>query len=280
MTKRALVIGPGGLRGAYDGGVASVLGKHLPADYFDSVYGSSVGVFTASYFVARQFSLIERIWSGEIDWKKMASVSYFLHLRRPLNLAYVKDIFSKGNTKLDKEAIRTSQQNLHFVLSENPSGLVSYPRVNEKDVLLYAVAATAMPFIHAKVCFDEKCYNDVGSVVDPLPVQRALDDGHDEIVAIYNKHVGFEPTHGWNITNRMMFPFMPSAFRDMYRRQLDSWKKLEKLLAGERRIKVIRPKEYTPVTKLFDTNSEHIQKTVDLGIVDGKVFLKKEGFLS
>lgn len=280
MVKRALVIGPGGLRGAYDAGVAAALGRCLPQDYFDSVYGSSVGVLTASYVVAQQFDSLERMWREAVDWKKVASAAYFLRLKRPLNLKYVLNILSKGPVELDVDRIRASKQSLHFVLSENPSGLVTYPRVNEKDVLKYALAATAMPFIHEKVCIDKVCYNDVGSVIDPLPVQRALNDGHDEIIAVYNKHQGFTPTLGWSLANRVMFPFMPPAFRKMYRGQLASWKKLEELLAEDKRIKVIRPTEPTPVTKLFDTDTEHIQKTVDMGIADGRAFLQREGFLT
>jgi len=53
--KTALIIGPGGLRGAYNAGVAVGLGRALGTDWVDGVYASSVGVYMAAFLRLNNF---------------------------------------------------------------------------------------------------------------------------------------------------------------------------------------------------------------------------------
>ena len=52
--KKALVVGSGGLNGAYSAGVVAELGRQLGPKHFDAVYASSVGVYAATFLVANQ----------------------------------------------------------------------------------------------------------------------------------------------------------------------------------------------------------------------------------
>ena len=57
--KKALIVGSGGLKGAFEAGAVAKLCRVLGPDYFDAVYASSVGVFAATFFVANQPETIE-----------------------------------------------------------------------------------------------------------------------------------------------------------------------------------------------------------------------------
>ncbi|MBI3458782.1 hypothetical protein HY061_00775 [Candidatus Azambacteria bacterium] len=50
VMKRALVLGPGGLAGAFSGGVVATLGRVLGYNYFSAVYGCSAGAYTGIGF--------------------------------------------------------------------------------------------------------------------------------------------------------------------------------------------------------------------------------------
>ena len=67
MKKRALVIGMGALRGAYDAGVVVTLCRALGPDYFHAVYGCSAGTYAIAHFVLNQPDSGEKLWREDVS---------------------------------------------------------------------------------------------------------------------------------------------------------------------------------------------------------------------
>ena len=90
---RALVLGVGGLRGAYDAGVAAALCQTLGHTYFDAIYMSSVGVFAGTFFAANQPDVMEHAWRNYVSGKQLVNYANPLRGRNILNTEYLIDIF-------------------------------------------------------------------------------------------------------------------------------------------------------------------------------------------
>ena len=93
MVKKALVTGSGGLMGAYDAGVLVILGRELGADYFDSIYASSVGVFISTFFKSGQSDTIENTWRNLVHSKQLVNFTNPLRGKQVLDLEYLAEIF-------------------------------------------------------------------------------------------------------------------------------------------------------------------------------------------
>jgi len=274
--RRALVIGPGGLRGAYDAGVMSVLCRELGPDYFDEIWASSVGVFASAFFLTNQLDIIEEVWRNRVDGTKLVNFFNPLRGRDVLDTEYLIDIFSNGETAFDHEAYGRSKTKLHYVLTEAISGGLSYVVPSKENIFFYMLAATAVHGVHRPVCGNSVCYRD-GGIADPLPIELALLGNFDEIFVVYNKPRGFYTGKGFDLfeplLNKLLFP--PNTKRGDLKRRLA---RVEKTLDNNASLKIIRPTGQIPLERVLDTNKARINKTVDLGIKDAEFFL--ESYLS
>ena len=94
--KRALILGSGGLAGAYSAGFASELCKKLGNEYFDSIYCYSVGSTIGTFFVANQPDVIENTWRKYVSGKQLIKPLNFLKGKPTLDLDYLISLFNNG----------------------------------------------------------------------------------------------------------------------------------------------------------------------------------------
>lgn len=62
MKKRILILGTGGLAGAYSAGFMAELGRKLGPNYFDEIYAYSVGSYIGTFYISKQPNTIENTW--------------------------------------------------------------------------------------------------------------------------------------------------------------------------------------------------------------------------
>jgi predicted patatin/cPLA2 family phospholipase len=277
MTRRALVIGPGAVRAAYDAGVLTVLAEELGRDHFDTVYASSAGAFNATYFVTGQTDVMEKFWRENGGDRKFFSLRNVFRGRPFLNLEYLRKTLSEGPYKMDFTRLDQTDTKLTLLLSHSPSGELEYRTVNTSNCLDYLHAGAAMPLLHKPITVNGVAYSDVSATVNPLPIERALEDGHDEVIAVYNKHSKYSMPLTPKIIFQLLYWRLPQSYIDMFKSYAQSRIYVEDLIDSDPRIKVIRPEGRLPVRGHFDRNKKRINATVDLGIEDGNVFLQQVG---
>jgi predicted patatin/cPLA2 family phospholipase len=238
---KALVLGPGGLRGAYGGGVVATFGRELGCNYFDALYTCSAGSYTGSYLVSGQPDMIEAIWRECVHSSLLMRWHNIFRSRQPiLDLFYLNNVLRGEEYRLSVDTLLSSSVKLFMVATDHQSGVASYfsPKTSE-EFFLQVRASAAAPYLHPRVPINGKEYVD-GHLSDPFPVEKALADGYDEIVVVCNK-------------SRESVPNLSKS--------------------KENRVRTIFPSSKSPVRWNFDSSKDRINQLVDLGIRDALAFI-------
>lgn len=197
--KRALVLGGGGARGAYQIGVWKALRK-LKID-FSIVCGTSVGSLNGILMVQKDFHLGKKLWNNmnfksvfekdvlekynncetASDMLQMFSDNFIKHggtkpsnLEKLLEKYFNSDKFFKSNIDYGLTTYNVSKL--------KPVKLTKKDLV-DKDVLDYAVASSScFPAFEMKKIGTDKFID--GGVFDNLPINLAIEMGADEVIAV------------------------------------------------------------------------------------------------
>ncbi len=273
-TKTALVIGPGGLRGAYNAGAMVRLIRKLGNSWVDSVYASSVGVCMAMFFASGQHYPAEHVWRNHIHGDQFVDLKKIFKGRYWLDLEYLAGIVSEedSNLWLDVEEAVNSPVRINFTLTDRDRGEAVYVSPEKHNVFSLMKAACAVPFMYPAVSVNEGEYID-GGITDPLPIEKAFDDGHDKVVVITNHPTGVAPdeylfkTMSYFYTNPMA-----EKLRTYAQRKRDKLKKMQQ----DPRIISIQPTGSLPLRSFMDSNKKRIHKTFDRGFLDASTVLGKQ----
>lgn len=270
--KRALVVGGGGLTGAYGAGVVATLCRKLGSDYFDTVIASSVGVFAATFFVANQPSTIENTWRNLIDGRKLVNLFNPLFGREILDLEYLVEIFRNKKSNLKVERVFASNIRLIYVLTQYPTGVVAYRMPTREDMFNLMRASSALPLVHRPVLIDGRRYID-GGLSDSLPIRKALEENCDEVIAVYNKPRGYENKQSGPLW-RVMPYFLPSSISKLVRARRERTAEVERSIDNSPLIRVIRPEIRLPLRSHLDTDKSRLNAVIDQGIADASTFVE------
>lgn len=237
MEKRALILGPGGLRGAYGGGVAATLCRALGSDYFDTVYGCSAGAYTGSYYLTGQADQIESIWREHVHGSQLVRWKNALRRKQVLDLDYLNDVVRNGVHRLDSDMLLKRHNRLVIVLTERLSGCARYISPTAEEELFCSLkASSAAPYVHSPVAMNGRVYAD-GCLSDPYPVERAVQDGHSQILVVCNHR----------------------------QRQSQCLAEVVRILA---------PTSDAPMRWNMDRSKVHINRMIDRGVADATAFLE------
>ena len=274
MKKRALVIGSGTLRGAYDAGAAVELCRDLGPTYFDAFYGCSGGSYAATFFATNQPDVIENVWRNHIHGNQFVNFLNPLRGRHVLDLEYLAHLFQHGETLLHVEKIDQSSASLVYVLTDRDTGNPVYVHSTQERVFDLLKASASMPILHPPQLINGVVYID-GCLSDPLPFLRAFEDGYEEVVVVYNKPKGFLVGGRYDA----FVDFIGSCVASKTTARLIKtfklkFQKIEQQIEQLKNVKVIRPKIQLPLRSILDTNKARPNACVDMGIADAKEFLK------
>jgi predicted patatin/cPLA2 family phospholipase len=184
----ALVVGGGGMRGAYAGGMAHALDDTGLSAWFDVVYGSSAGAYVGAGML-----LGNGRGSAHIFFEDMACREFVdprrLGTRRPMvSLDHLIDDVLVRSKPLHWDRLRDSPVPLRVVATalDDLSPHVLEPRTSAEWKLAMRATA-AIPFLAGPaVELGGRRWID-GSVSEPLPVLRALRDGATHVLALVNR---------------------------------------------------------------------------------------------
>jgi predicted patatin/cPLA2 family phospholipase len=269
---KALVLSVGGLRGAYDAGVAAALCRKLGHKYFDAIYMSSVGSFAGTFLAANQPDTIENTWRNYVCGNQLVNYLNPLRGRDIIDTEYLIEIFKNGKSFLDLETIFSSGIKLNYVVTNLKTDSVEYLVPTKENIFDVLLAASAMPIAHRPVNLNGTEYTD-GAIINPLPIQKALDDGHKEIVVIYNKSSDYELSKAKKLRLKLASRLAPLPVRKKMTKMEEVRKSLEKKFDNENVI-VIRPS--SPIkSSILNTNKRVINRLFNLGLKDGNEAAEK-----
>lgn len=115
-------------------------------------------------------------------------------------------------------------------------------------------------------------------MADSFPVQKAISDGCNEIIGIYNYPENFEYSKKEVTFSKLISVGLPKNIARLLRKREIRKIGMDKLLSGfssSNGVKIIRPSKNLPLTSSFDTDKERLNACIDLGIQDARRFVSQ-----
>lgn len=199
--KRALVLSGGGSRGAYECGAWQALREMNVR--VDAVYGTSIGAINAALVAQGDLDICLKLWNTitldqiiALDEDEDFNIDHMLQRKRdliPFLAANAKNLRMDitplehlVDENIDEKRVRASGMDLGIMITHVPlpAGvplrLKDIPQGQLGDHLI--ASASCFPVFPVKHIGDER-YID-GGYIDNLPVNMALADGADEVIAV------------------------------------------------------------------------------------------------
>jgi predicted patatin/cPLA2 family phospholipase len=262
--KTALIVEGGAMRGAWAAGVLACLYEQGRRQY-DLVYAASSGACSAAYFVAGMYEPGLRIWR---EYACHVVRKTNLLRRKPIiDLAYMVDHIFRKHVPLSVEALQNAPTRFLIVLTDCDTGEPVYFHACDDRVFAALRATATMPLATRGFDYvDGHPFAD-GGVSDPIPVQRALQDGATDITVVLTHKLTFQlkPIPRW--LGWLAYPEFPGVARAWTARQNVNYNAAIELLkqppAGVR-IHVFSPLRPLPVGA-FTIGQKRIEAALALG---------------
>ena len=157
---------------------------------FDHCYGVSAGAANLTSYLARQHGRNHTFYTKYAFRKEYASVDSFVKNRNFANLDYIYGTLSNhdGEYPVDFEAFEANPTGFTVVACNAEDGSTKYfdkSRIHYDDFDVVK-ASSAVPVACEPYVVDGVPYFD-GGIADPVPVQKALDDGYERVVLILSR---------------------------------------------------------------------------------------------
>ncbi|MBQ9966358.1 MAG: patatin family protein [Clostridia bacterium] len=283
--KTALIDVGGGLRGVYGTGV---LDKCLDLGIvFDYCIGVSAGAGNISSYLSGQRGRNYRFYFTYSFRKEYMGVKNFIKTGNFFNLDYVYGWLptTKGDDPLDFDAMMAHPAEYIVVASEAESGKVRYFTRDDFALDKYDVfkASSCIPFFCKPVEIDGVKYYD-GALSDPVPVQKALDDGCDKIVLVLTRPKDIIRSDKKDVsTARFIEKEYPKAAENLRARarRYNEGVALAKQLEKEGRAIIIAPDDTCGVDTM-KRSKESLMQLYGKGFKDGAAiadFLKNDALI-
>jgi NTE family protein len=298
---KALVLGGGSLKGAFQVGVVQAV---LEAGFEpEMIYGISVGSLNASYLVNEAGK--QTIEHKKIDWPKISRqlIEFWVkNITHPEDIAIMRSSLTLGidtlmsrfdglldttplhtliRKNVDEFILRTSPIKLKVGAVDVVSGKMVYATPQDEHFIEYILASsslpTLMPAVHIKG-HRKSVFLDGGLRV-VAPLKAALEDGATDIVCVacHAEHIYNEP-----VNYRSLLKLLDRV-KDINVNQIvnsdiawaQSYVEKEGLKGRNLNLTVIRPHEPLHLDML-SFKSEDIVRLIVQGYKTGFEFLKKE----
>lgn len=188
----ALVVGGGGMRGAYAGGMVHALHDAGLADGFDVVYGSSAGAFVGTALVLGHGRDASRIFVDDMAGRDFIDPRRFGSRHPVVSLDHLLDHILVHSKPTEWQSLVDSPVPLRVMVTHagdlRPHVITGLPHGDDWKRAMRATAAIPL-LTGPPVQIDGESWID-GSVGDPLPVARALEDGATHVLALMTRTVG------------------------------------------------------------------------------------------
>lgn len=265
------------MKAAYASGVLSAFEEHGHRP-FDALYGTSAGGALAAWFAAGQARFAERTWDYAADqrilsYRRFASGGPLLDHEALLDIVYLQEM------PIDQDAIRRAGHPVIVTAVDVETGQPVYQDLRHAEVIPWLKATGRLPLASGPaVSIAGRRYLD-GGIVDPIPVRKAIADGHTRLTVILNTPPGRRKAD-----NRWMarytarrYPALADGITrhaDIKHEALDFLAALPKGVAAH----VIQPDRPTGLHRLTRDLGK-IRAAIAHGRADGEAHLRRIGVL-
>jgi predicted patatin/cPLA2 family phospholipase len=264
--KTAFVLEGGAMRGLYSAGVLDVFMQNNIST--DAIYGVSAGALFGINFKSKQ---IGRAIRYNLKYAHEKNYMGLYSLITTGNIMNKEFCFNKLVNELDKfdfDTFNESPIDFYAVVTNVETGSAEYIKITDARYGLEALRASgSMPFVSRCVDFEGVKYLD-GAISDPIPLQKALDDGYEKIVVVLTRPDGYQKSKE-RMPYKMFYKKYPNFVKtamnqpEIYNRTLDLIKKYEK----EGKIIVLRPSKDLKIARV-EKNLEKLTAIHKLGVDD------------
>ena len=173
------------MRGAYTAGVLETLAE--TGHRFDALYGTSAGGAACAWYAAGQLDAFRRSWAYARD-PAIMNVRRWVTRRGPLlDMARLYYQVYPNELGFDIDKVRRSNVPVVVTASDVATARTHFLDLRKVPVLRALHATSALPFAtDGAVRIGAHEYLD-GGLTAPLPMWRAIMDGHRELVVVLNK---------------------------------------------------------------------------------------------
>lgn len=266
QAKTAFVLEGGAMRGLYSAGVLDVFMQNNIST--NAIYGVSAGALFGINFKSKQIGRAIRYNVKYAHEKNYMGLYSLITTGDIMNKEFCFNKLVNDLDKFDFETFDSSPIDFFAVVTNVETGEAEYIKITKGREGLEALRASgSMPFVSQCVEFEGAKYLD-GAISDPIPLQKALDDGYEKIVVVltrpdgYRKHKDCMP---YNLVYRKYPKFIETAKNQykIYNNTLDLIKKYE----NENRIIVLRPSKKLKIARV-EKNIEKLNAIYNLGVDD------------
>lgn len=251
--KRGLVVEGGAMRAIFTCGVLdALLDGGVEVDYF---VGVSAGIANGVSYLSKQRGRGKDILIKYANDPRYMGVRNFLNLQ---NRSYYGIDFAFREIPIihnpfDFETYRKFKGEVKAVVSNVRTGKAEYLDVHgDESMMDCIIASCSLPVMFPVKKIGGVPYLD-GGVSDPIPVQKALDDGCDKVLVILSREEGYlkGPEKGGRIIENRFRKH--NKFREKLRNRPDIYNgqvELVNRLESQGSVKVIRPNSTAGIGRL------------------------------
>lgn len=259
------------MRGAYANGVLAAFEEAEVS--FDAVYGTSAGGALAAWWAAGQAGYAAETWEYVND-QRILSYSRWLTRQGPLlDHDGLFEIVYQDERPLDVEAVREVEYPIVVTATEVETGDVVYHDLRDGGVIDWLRATGRLPIASGPpVEIDGTRYLD-GGLADPVPIEKAIEDGADEIVVVLNRPERKSEAESW-LLGAVVGQRYPELF-DLVRRHAEIWNEQVAVARDPPtgvETTIVQPDEYLDLARL-SRDEDKIETAIETGIEDGRAFL-------
>lgn len=264
-----IVLEGGGMRGLYTAGVLDqFLATGIQAQGMVTV---SAGALFGINYASQQQGRTLRYNLKYIGDKRYISLHNLLRTGDIVNkefafhtLPYELDVF-------DQAAFARSGIDFYATVTNVETGEPEYVLIKDGFAQMEALSASgSMPFVSKIVEYSGHKYLD-GGVSDSIPVQRALELGHDKLIVILTRPLDYRKTKSNTQLADLFYRRYPAFGQRLKTRHQNYNETVEQIIELEKqgRLFVIRPSQTIPIKRL-EQDPGKLQAMYDLGAGDAQ----------
>ena len=187
-NRSAMIDVGGGFRAIFGAGVMDRMMEDGVT--VDHCYGVSAGSANMVSFISGQHGRTHKFYTEYAFRKEYASLDNYIKNHNYANLEYVYSTLSNhdGEYPVDYEAFAANPTGFTVIACNADDGSTKYFDKSDVSYDNFDImkASSAVPVACEPYVIDGVPYYD-GGIADPVPVQKALDDGYDRVVVILTR---------------------------------------------------------------------------------------------
>ena len=273
--KTALLCEGGGQRTMYGvGALQCFYDRRVTFPYYIGVSAAAANL--ASHLAGHR-DRCERFYAEYAARKEYMGLACLRNTGSFVDLDYIYDAITNHEDCIDYDTLCALEDELCIVVTNALTGQAEYLDVRSFDEhkCTALMASSALPVACKPVEIAGVPYFD-GGVADSLPVERALADGCERVIAILTRPVGFQkqPEKGQRLYERVLrdYPETAKALSVRHERYIESLRLLEQL-EQEGRAVLIRPLKALPVNTFTRGPASLLRQVCRMGYRDTEAAL-------